>query len=74
MSSVTVLRSTAGRFTAPDIVAPGRSELYALWAVAQAEANLAYDVWSTTPGADAYAVFVSARDRADAALDALAAA
>lgn len=74
MSSATVIRTTAGRFAAPPARTPARTELFALWTVAQAEANLAYDAWSATPGADAYAVFVAATDRADAALSALASA
>lgn len=72
MSSATLTRTAAGRFAASPPVA--REELYALWAVAEAEANLAYDAWSSAPGPGAYAVFVAARDRAGAAQDALAAA
>jgi len=39
---------------------------------AQAEANLAYDEWRRRPCADAYAVYLAAQDRADAAQDELA--
>jgi hypothetical protein len=49
-----------------------QQELYALWCAARAEANLAYDAWCTSPGADAYAVYRAAEDRADAAEQALA--
>ena len=74
MTPATVTRTSAGRFSAPPARMPMRSELYAMWTVAQAEANLAYDAWSASPGADAYAVFVAATDRADAALSALSTA
>lgn len=50
------------------------AELFTLWAVATAEANLAYDGWRASPGAHAYAAFAAADDRAGAAQDALAAA
>jgi hypothetical protein len=39
---------------------------------AQEEARLAYAAWSAHPGADAYAVYRAAQDRADAAQDMLA--
>jgi hypothetical protein len=42
-------------------------EAFVLWSAARAEANLAYDNWCVTPGADAYAVYRAAEDRADAA-------
>jgi hypothetical protein len=46
----------------------GRSEeAFVLWSAARAEANLAYDAWCAWPGADAYAVYRAAEDRADAA-------
>ncbi len=48
-------------------------ELFAVWSVAAAEANLAYDAWQRDPGAGAYATFLAADDRAGAAQDALAA-
>jgi hypothetical protein len=48
--------------------------LYALWCAARAEANVAYDAWCESPGADAYAVYRAAEDRADAAEQALAGA
>lgn len=47
-------------------------ELQAVWFVARAEANLAYDAWGEAPGALAYAVYRAAEERADAAEDALA--
>jgi hypothetical protein len=42
-------------------------EAFVLWSAARAEANLAYDAWCGFPGADAYAVYRAAEDRADAA-------
>lgn len=39
---------------------------------AQAEANLAYEDWRRRPCRDAYAVYLAAQDRADAAQDELA--
>ena len=42
-------------------------EVFVLWSAARAEANLAYDAWCDAPGADAYAVYRAAEDRADAA-------
>lgn len=47
-------------------------QLYAIWTVARAEANLAYDAWVEFPGPDTYAIYRAAEDRADAAQDALA--
>jgi len=48
-------------------------EAYAIWSVARAEANLAYDGWRESPGSlEAYAIYRAAEDRADAAQDALA--
>jgi hypothetical protein len=47
-------------------------ELFALWSAARAEANLAYEAWCRVRGADAYAVYRAAEDRADAAEQALA--
>jgi hypothetical protein len=44
-----------------------RDELFVLWSAARAEANIAYDAWCMEPGADAYAVYRAAEDRADAA-------
>lgn len=51
-----------------------QDELFAVWSVARAEANLAYDAWQTTPGSENYTIYRAAEDRADAAQDALAAA
>jgi hypothetical protein len=39
---------------------------------AQNEADLAYEAWCRVPGADEYAVYRAAQDRADAAQDQLA--
>jgi hypothetical protein len=49
-----------------------RDQLFAVWTVARAEANLAYDVWATSPGPETYAIYRAAEDRADAAQDGLA--
>ena len=49
-----------------------RDQLFAIWAVARAEANLAYEVWADFPGSETYAIYRAAEDRADAAQDALA--
>ena len=49
-------------------------ELFTVWSAARAEANLAYEAWCADPGADAYAVYRAAEDRADAAEQALAVA
>jgi hypothetical protein len=46
--------------------------LFTVWSAARAEANLAYAAWCETPGALAYAVYLAAEDRADAAEQALA--
>ena len=60
----------------PPLPAPPETaeELFAVWSAARAEANLAYDAWCTRPGADGYAVYRAAEDRADAAEASLAAA
>jgi hypothetical protein len=42
-------------------------ELADAWRAAQAEATQAYEHWRATPGADAYAVYRAAQDRADQA-------
>ena len=47
-------------------------ELFVLWSAARAEANTAYDAWCARPGAEAYAVYRAAEDRADAAEERLA--
>lgn len=65
-------RTEAGRYLAPARTPVDPHELYALWAVARAEANLAYDGWSAAPGRETYAAYRAAEDRADAAQDALA--
>ena len=49
-----------------------RDQVYAIWTVARAEANMAYDAWADFPGSDTYAIYRAAEDRADAAQDALA--
>ncbi|MEA2141774.1 MAG: hypothetical protein QOI64_204 [Solirubrobacteraceae bacterium] len=61
-----------GRFFSPAVTELRRTELYAVWSVAHAEANLALDEWRERPGVEAYAAYRAAEDRADAALDALA--
>jgi len=66
-------RTPAGRFApTPRRLAAG-DELFALWSVAAAEANLAFDAWRAAPGSAGYAAFLAAEDRASAAQDALAA-
>lgn len=42
-------------------------EVYAMWCVARAEANEAYEQWCEKPGTISYAVYRAAEDRADAA-------
>ena len=42
-------------------------ELFVMWGTARAEANEAYEAWCEAHTADAYAVYVAAEDRADAA-------
>jgi hypothetical protein len=46
-------------------------ELRCAWRDAQADATAAYEGWRNEPGADAYAVYRAAQDRADAAQDTL---
>ena len=54
-------------------IAQLHDERYAIWSVARAEANLAYDTWQASRGSlEAYAIYRAAEDRADAAQDALA--
>lgn len=48
------------------------AQLRGAWREAQAEAVKAYRGWRGTRGADLYAVYRAAQDRADAAQDALA--
>lgn len=48
-----------------------RDELSDAWHAAQAEAFAAYEQWRHERGADAYAVYRAAQDRADEAQDAL---
>jgi hypothetical protein len=48
-----------------------RDELFVIWSAARTDANLAYEAWCVSPGADAYAVYRAAEDRADAAEGAL---
>jgi hypothetical protein len=69
----TQLRTDAGRFAPAPPRATTFDELFAIWSVAAAEANIAFDAWRAQPGSDAYAVFLAAEDRASAAQDALAA-
>ena len=46
-------------------------ELFTTWSAARAESNLAYAAWCDSRGAEAYAVYRAAEDRADAAEQAL---
>jgi hypothetical protein len=57
-----------------DAMASGQQHdvLFTVWSAARAEANLAYGAWCETPGAQAYAVYRAAEDRADAAEQSLA--
>jgi len=57
-----------------DTATTGDSELHAVWASARDESRRAYAEWCAHSGADRYAVYRAAADRADAAEDALAAA
>ena len=66
-------RTTTGRYLAPVDAPFNRDEAFTIWSVAHAEANLALDAWRSAPGAESYAAFRAAEDRADAAQDALAA-
>lgn len=65
-------RTTTGRYLAPVEQTLDRVELFTIWSVARAEANLAFDAWSAAPGPDSYASYRAAEDRADAAQDDLA--
>lgn len=47
-------------------------DLHAVWVDARHVAHQAYEYWRAHPGAEAYAVYRAAADRADAAEDALA--
>lgn len=47
--------------------------LHGAWRAAHEEATLAFGAWRLHGGSEAYAVYLAAEDRADAALDALAA-
>jgi hypothetical protein len=58
---------------APSRAAVPRDELFTIWSVARAEANVAYEAWCSSPGRAAYSAYRAAEDRADAAQDALAA-
>jgi len=52
----------------------GVDERHEVWGAAREEANAAYADWHVRPGADRYAVYRAAEDRADAAQAALTAA
>jgi hypothetical protein len=70
-----VQRTETGRYLAPTYIeVRHRDELFAIWSVARAEANLAFDAWNAAPGKDTYLSYRAAEDRADAAQDDLAAA
>ena len=47
-------------------------ELSFVWREAQVEADFAYEDWCSRPSRQTYAVYLAARDRADAAQDGLA--
>jgi hypothetical protein len=66
-------RTATGRYLAPAVDLLEHDELFTLWSVARAEANLALDAWRAAPGTEAYTSYRAAEDRADAAQDALAA-
>ena len=51
---------------------PAEDGLHAAWRDAHDEALAAYRAWRARPGRDAYAVYLAAEDRADAARVALA--
>jgi hypothetical protein len=68
----TPTRTPAGRFAPAPPRATSYDELFAIWSVATAEANLAFDSWRARPGSESYTVFLAAEDRASAAQDALA--
>jgi len=51
---------------------PAREELVLCWRDAEDEAARAYRRWREIPGAEAFAVYRAAADRAEAAQDALA--
>lgn len=42
-------------------------DLFSVWRAARSEANVALHAWRVRPGADSYAVYQAAEDRADAA-------
>ena len=63
----------AGRHSSPPPPALEAHELFVVWSAARAEANIAYDGWCASPGAEGYLVYRAAEDRADAAEAALAA-
>jgi hypothetical protein len=65
-------RDDHGRYEKPEPDTYGHDELYAIWSVARAEANIAYDDWLRSPGTESYFAYRAAEDRADAAQDALA--
>ena len=50
----------------------GGDDLVSVWRAARAEANAALHAWRRSPGADFYAVYRAAEDRADAAEASLA--
>lgn len=52
----------------------GPEELLRCWRDAEDEAAIAYRIWCAKPGAEPYAVYRAAADRAEAAQEALGAA
>jgi hypothetical protein len=77
MSRERALRQLLERRAGGDLEGPDadsfwlRDELSDAWWAAQAEARAAYDYWHELPGADGYAVYRAAQDRADEAQNAL---
>lgn len=66
------LPDTRHRMLPPDSRSWERDELTFVWHRARADAELAYESWRRVPDADGYVVYRAARDRLDAAQDALA--
>ena len=77
MNRARALRHLLERRAGEDLEGPDadhfwlRDELSDAWWAAQAEARAAYDYWRELPGADGYAAYRAAQDRADEAQDAL---
>ena len=61
-----------GPIVAPDDLPFPVDELLFVWRDAEDEASCAYTLWRERPGAESYAVYLAATDRAAAAQQALA--